>query len=189
MKKAIRSPWSTGILIGLSALLATAPRAGAQVDQGTITGEVRDSTGALIPNAQITLTDTDTNLVLQSTSDRSGNYVFSPLKIGHYKVAASAPGFSTSTQENLQIDAQSRLNVVLVLRVGQATQDIVVSTAPPLIQSEEASVGQTLSAQTINNTPLNGRNWVYIAQLTAGAVPSISGASRGAGTGDFFANG
>jgi hypothetical protein len=92
---------------------------------------VQDTSGALIPNAQITLTNTDTNLVLQGASDRGGNYVFSPLKIGHYKVTAAAPGFSSSTQENLQIDAQSRLNVVLVLKPGAATQEVVVTTAPP----------------------------------------------------------
>ena len=138
----------------------------------------------MVPNAQITVTNTETNLVLQGTSNGSGNYVFSPLKIGHYKISVTAPGFSTSTlHENLQVDAQSRVSVDIVLSPGTVDQQVVVSTAPPLLQTEEPSVGQTLSTQTINNTPLNGRNWVYIAQLTAGAVPSISGASRGGGSG------
>src|SRR5579863_3920469 len=171
------------------ALLLLPIPAAAQVDQGTITGVVRDTTGAVIPNAQITLTDTDTNLVLQGASDSGGNYVFSPLKIGNYTLSVTAPGFSTSTQENIHVDAQSRMNMAMVLKPGSTTQQVVVSTAPPLIQSEQASVGQTLSTQTINDTPLNGRNWVYIAQLTAGATPSVSGQSRGGGTGDFFANG
>lgn len=166
-----------------------APRLGAQVDQGAITGVIRDSTGAVVPNAQLTLTNTDTNLVLQGTSSSSGTYVFSPLKIGNYSLSVTAPGFATSTQQHLHVDAQSRANVEIVLKPGSTTQEVIVSTEPPLIQSEAASVGQTLSAQTISSTPLNGRNWVYIAQLTAGATPSISGQSRGGGSGDFFANG
>jgi outer membrane receptor protein involved in Fe transport len=186
MKTASRSTLLMGAFLSLflfsSAVIA-------QVDQGAITGTVQDPTGAVIPNAQIILTNTDTSLVLKGASDGSGNYVFSPLKIGHYKVSASSAGFSTTTHENLQVDAQSRLNVALMLRPGAAEQQIFVTTAPPLIESEQVSVGQTLSAQTISNTPLNGRNWVYIAQLTAGAVPSIGGESRGGGTGDFFANG
>ncbi len=161
----------------------------AQVDQGTITGVVEDTTGAVIPNAKVILTNTDTNLVLGRTTDASGVYVFSPLKVGHYKISASAEGFSTTTQENLQLDVQARLNVVITLNPGVATQQVVVNTAPPLIQSEQASVDQVISTQAINDTPLNGRNWVYIAHLTAGVSPSISGQSRGGGSGDFFANG
>lgn len=172
----------------LALILITSP-ALAQVDQGSIVGVVRDITGAVIPNAQITVTNVDTNLILQGTSDSTGNFVFAPLKIGRYKVSVASTGFSGFTQENVQVDAQSRVSLPIAMKPGAAEQEVIVSTAPPLLQSEQASVGQTLSTQTINNTPLNGRNWVYIAQLTAGATPSVSGQSRGGGSGDFFANG
>jgi hypothetical protein len=163
--------------------------ANAQVDQGTIAGVIQDTTGAVIPNAQVTITNIDTNLTLQATTESNGAYVFSPLKVGRYKVSASASGFSTTTQENLQLDVQARLNIVIVLKPGEASTQVVVSTAPPLLQTEQASVGQVISTEAINNTPLNGRNWVYIAHLTAGVTPSVSGQSRGGGSGDFFANG
>ena len=69
-------------------------------------------------------------------------------------------------------------------------ETVTVTAAPPLLQSESASVGQVMSTETINDTPLNGRNWVYIAQLTAGVDPGLSaGGARGGGTGDFSANG
>lgn len=173
----------------LFALFVGTYAATAQVDQGTITGVVQDSSGAVIPNASVKLTNTDTNLVLQSTTDGSGVFVFSPLKVGHYKVTAAAPGFSTTTQEHLQLDVQARLNIPITLNPGGADTQVVVTTAPPLLQSEQASVDQVISTEAINNTPLNGRNWVYIAHLTAGVAPSISGTSRGGGSGDFFANG
>ncbi|MGH9586916.1 MAG: TonB-dependent receptor domain-containing protein [Acidobacteriaceae bacterium] len=158
------------------------------MDQGTITGVVQDNSGAVIPNAQVTLTNTDTGLVLQRRTNGSGVYVFSPVKIGNYKVSASAPEFQTTSQENLHLDLGQRLDVVLKLRPGSVTQTVTVSGAPPLLKTQQASVGQVISTQTINDTPLNGRNWVYIAQLTAGVAPPF-GNTRGSGTGDFVANG
>jgi hypothetical protein len=169
-------------------LLLATPKVFAQVDQGTITGVVQDNTGAVIPGAQVKLTDTDTGLVLQAKANGDGIYVFSPIKIGNYSVSATEPGFETTSQENLRLDIQERLNVVLTLKPGGASETVTVTTAPPLLQSQEGSVGQVISTQSINDTPLNGRNWVYIAQLTAG-VTSPLGGTRGSGTGDFIANG
>lgn len=170
------------------ALICAAVDSHAQVDQGAITGVVKDSTGAVIANATVTVTNTDTNLTLEGKTDNTGVYIFSPLKIGHYKVTATAPGFATTSQENLQLDVQARLNISLTLNPGTASENVTVSTAPPLLQTEQASVGQVISTTEINNTALNGRNWVYIAHLTAGVAPSV-GQSRGSSSGDFFANG
>jgi hypothetical protein len=168
-------------------LLATSLSASAQIDQGGITGIVQDSTGAVIPNAKVTLTSADTAIVFDTRTDGSGVYIFSPIKIGNYRISASATGFRTTIQENLHLDLQQRLSVVITLHPGAAVETVTVSTAPPLLQTEEASVGQVLSPTTINNTPLSGRNWVYIAQFTAGVIPGYIG--RGLGTGDFHANG
>lgn len=176
-------------LLGLVLWLIPGRYASAQVDQGTITGLVQDSTGAVIPDAQVKLTNTDTGLVFQDRSDKSGIYVFSPIKIGRYTLSATAANFGTTQQQNLQLDIGARLYVVLTLKPAATTSEITVNTAPPMLQTEQGSVNQVVSTQTINNLPLNGRNWVFIAQLTAGTAPSINGLSRGAGTGDFFANG
>jgi hypothetical protein len=158
-----------------------------QVDQGAITGSVQDPSGAVIPGAKVTITSVDTGLVLERATNASGNYIFSPLKIGNYKVSATAPGFQTS-QENVHLDIQQRLNVVLALKPGAVSESVTVTTTAPLEQTQDASVGQVIDAQTINDTPLNGRNWVYIAQLTAGVSPPF-GNTRGSGSGDFVANG
>ena len=160
----------------------------AQTDQGAITGIVKDSSGAVIPNAQVTVTNVDTGLALEAKSNRSGVFVFSPLKIGNYTLSASSQGFETVTRENLHLDIQQRLNVNMTLPLGAVSQTVKISSAAPLLQTEDAAVGQVIDTKTINDTPLNGRNWVYIAQLTAGVAPPF-GNTRGSGTGDFVANG
>ena len=160
----------------------------AQVDQGAITGVVQDGSGAIVQGAQVTVTNVDTGLVLRGSTNESGVYVFSPLKIGNYKVTATAQGFQTTMRENLHLDAQQRLNAVMVLKPGAVSDTVTVTDVPPLLETQTSAVGQVISAETINNTPLNGRNWVYIAQLTAGVAPPF-GNTRGSGTGDFVANG
>ena len=176
-----------GRMAMFSVLVLTGLSAFGQADQGAITGQVVDPTGAVVGNAQVTLTNTDTGLVLQTRTDSSGIYTFSPVRIGNYKISAGASGFAVTTQQNLHLDVQQRLAVNIQLKTGSATETVEVTAAPPLMQSEEASVGQVMSTKVINETPLNGRNWVYIAQLTAGVAPANG--ARGAGKGDFNANG
>jgi hypothetical protein len=159
----------------------------AQADQGAITGLVQDPTGAVVPGAQVTLTSTDSGLVLQAKTDESGNYVFSPVKIGSYKLSVTAPGFSTTTQENIALHVQDRVAVNIELKTGAENTTVTVTTAPPLLQTQEGSTGQVIESKTINDTPLNGRNWVFIAQLTAGVAPANG--ARGQKGGDFNANG
>ncbi|HET7102759.1 MAG TPA: TonB-dependent receptor [Terracidiphilus sp.] len=182
----LRRRWVTAALVLALALLPSKFLL-AQADQGTITGVVQDPTGAVISKASVTLTSVDTGLVLKSTTDGSGVYVFSPVKIGNYSVTASAPGFATTTQTNLHLSLQQRLNVVVTLQPGATTQTVTVTTEAPLMQTQESSVGQVMDTKTIDSIPLNGRNWVFIAQLAAGSVPPEG--SRGAGKGDFNANG
>jgi hypothetical protein len=184
IRKYQSSTWS---LVCLCLLLICAT-ASAQVDQGAITGTVTDNTGAIVPGAQVTLSATDTGFTLQQRSNTSGNYTFSPIKIGNYTVTASAPGFQTTSRENLHVDVQQRLDVNLALTPGQVSQTVTVTGAVALLQTQSAAVGQVIDTKTINETPLNGRNWVYIAQLTAGVAPPF-GNTRGSGSGDFVANG
>ena len=156
----LRSTAAILLLPGLSIF------ARAQADQGAITGLVSDNSGAVIPNADVTLTSIDTGLTLQTKADSSGNYVFSPIKIGNYKVTATAEGFSSTTQENIQVHVQDRDEVDIQLKTGSSSETVTVTTAPPLLQTQEGSTGQVIESKTINETPLNGRNWVFIAQLT-----------------------
>jgi hypothetical protein len=168
-------------------LLFTAPAKAQFLDQGALTGIVQDPTGAVVPGADVTLINTNTSFNLSGKTDHRGVYIFSPVKIGQYSVTVSAPGFETTTQQNVTINMGERSNVPVTLQLGRVDQSVTVTSAPPMLQSTEGSVGETLTSQEISETPLNGRNTMYLVQLTAGAAPAKG--SRANGNGDFDANG
>ena len=160
----------------------------AQADQGSISGTIHDATGAGVPNARVTLTNTANGFSITVPTDASGNYTATPLKLGVYTVRAEANGFAPTTQDNVAVHVATTTTADLQVGVAGTEQSVTVSSAPPALQTEEASTGQIVSARTINDTPLNGRNFTFVAQLAAGVAPSEQG-SRGANKGDFSANG
>jgi hypothetical protein len=164
------------------------PFARAQEDQGTIIGTVTDTTGAVVANATAELKDVNTGFKMTRKSNGSGTFTLSPLKIGTYELRVSANGFQTVLRSGLKVHAQERLGVSIGLQVGSPDTTVTVTAQGAQMQTQDASVGQTVSTDTIQETPLNGRNYVYIAQLTMGVAPANIGA-RGSARGDFSANG
>ncbi len=167
--------WSTGIAF-------------AQADEGSISGTVRDTTGAVVPGAKVTLSDVATGFAVTETTDASGNYTATPLKLGVYTVKVEAKGFAPVTQDNVQVNVSTVTTADLQVGIEGTKQNVVVTGAPPALETESAATGQVVSSKVINDTPLNGRNFTFIAQLSAGVEPSEQG-SRGAAKGDFSANG
>lgn len=178
--------------IGLIALvLAVAGTLGlfGQVDTGTITGTVRDPSGAVIPGATVTLINQGTNFKLTSTSDASGGFTFTPIKIGTYTVQVSFKGFQQAIHRDVVVQVTQTVNVNFTLQPGAVTQTVEVTAAPPLLQTGTASTGQIVGQRSVNNLPLNGRNYTFLAQLAAGVT---KGGQEGRGlnaTGTFSANG
>ena len=170
-------------------LLLQAPSAFAQVDQGSVTGVVTDQTGAVVPNAKVTLLNTDQGLTLETTTTNGGEYTFTPVRIGHYTVTVSAAGFATTTQQNITVDVSGHPRVDVQLKPGSATQTVEVTAAPPQLQTEDASVGQVVTGQSVNNLPLNGRNFTFLAQLAAGVNTPQADTRGNAASGAFTANG
>jgi hypothetical protein len=159
------------------------------VDEGAITGTVQDTTGAVVPDADVTLTNTDVGLTLETKSSSNGSYTFSPLRVGHYSLTVTAKGFSKTTQRNLMVDVSQVLQVNVQVKLGSATETIEVTTAPPLMQTEEASVGQVIGEAEVNDLPLNGRNFTFLAQLGAGMQTPQADTRGNAASGAFSANG
>ena len=171
-------------------LLVQSRSAFGQVDEGAITGTVQDTTGAVVPNAQVTLLNTDQGITLETKTNSSGAYTFSPVRIGHYTLTVTAQGFAKTTQTEHHCERRaSALQVNIQLKPGAATETVEVNTAPPLLQTEEASVGQVIGQQEVNDLPLNGRNFTFLAQLGAGMQTPQADTRGNAASGAFSANG
>src|SRR5438309_7613593 len=161
----------------------------AQVDTGAISGTVKDTSGGVIPGAKVTMINEDTGLSISTTSGSAGEYVFSPVKIGHYSVLAEIKSFQKVQQNNVTVAVQQRVVVDFALPPGQTTETVVVNAEPPALQTQDASVGQVIGERTVDALPLNGRNFTFLAQLSAGVTQGQQD-SRGLGdSGSFAANG
>jgi hypothetical protein len=182
-----KSAWFALLLFAL--LFGVAGSAMAQVDEGSISGTVMDSTGAVVPNATVTVTNRDVGLTLTGVTNSTGEFTFSPLRIGHYSVTVAANGFQKTTQQNLTVDIGQHLQVPIQLKTGEISQTVEVTNAPPEMQTEESSVGQVVTEKTINDLPLNGRNFTFLAQLGAGTQTAQADTRGNANSGAFSANG
>ena len=178
---------SLALTVGVMLLSpATLP---AQVDTGGILGTVTDASRAIIRDASVTLTNEGTNANLTTTHGSDGTYKFTPVRIGSYKVSVSSQGFQTTTQHNVTVNVGADVVVDFTLKPGLVTETVDVTTATPLLETQNASVGQVVDSRSVNNLPLNGRNFTFLAQLVAG-VNSPQADTRGnAASGAFAANG
>jgi Carboxypeptidase regulatory-like domain len=145
-----------GILAILAALVLTPPAVRAQVLYGTLTGTVTDSTGAVIPGAQVTALEAQTGVSQTATSDAAGIYRFPTLLPGIYKVTIAAQGFATQETAGVLVTANEIARVNASLKVGSATQSVTVTTAAPILQTDKADVHTDFSAHQIENLPIMG---------------------------------
>src|SRR6516165_7887659 len=179
-----------GLALALLGLLLFAPQGVyAQIDTGSISGTISDASGAVVPAAKVSLTNEGTNLTIMTTSKDDGGYIFTPVKIGTYTVAAEAAGFQKVSQSHLTVNIDQHLLVNLSLRPGEVTQTIEVTAAPALLQTQTAAVGQVVGTQSVNNLPLNGRNFTFLAQVVAGVNTPQADTRGNAASGAFAANG
>lgn len=176
-------------LVAAAWFLTGLPRAAAQVDTGSIVGQVSDSTGALIPGASVTAVEASTGIAHKTTTDGNGEYILSPLKIGFYNLTVTKQGFRDLVENNIEVTIQSRLKVNATLQTGSVTQGIVVTGTAPLLETQSSSIQQLVDTRAVNDLPLNRRNATFLAQLSPG-VTFAQHDSRGLQlSGSFSANG
>ncbi len=157
-------------------LLLLMPRAlFAQVDTGRVEGTVKDSTGAILPGAKISLVNDATKVAQTAVSTSSGSYVFEAVKPGTYTIEAESPGFQKYTSLGVVAHVQQNLTEDIAMSPGNLNQEVTVTSAAPLLQAQDASLGQTITGADVNNLPLSGRNWVSLAQLSAGVTTTAGG--------------
>jgi len=145
----------------------------AQALTGDIVGTVRDSSGAVIPDVRISLTQVDTGIKLSVSTDSSGNYSFAELKPTRYSLEASKLSFTTTTIPDIELLVTQRQRIDVTLRLGAVSQHVEVSAgAAELLETQTSSVGQVIQQKPIVDLPLNGRDFVQLATLSAGVYSS-----------------
>jgi len=180
---------SSAMTAALLVLLLSALPLRAQVDTGTILGTIADASGAPINGAKVTLTNEGTGAALSSTTGADGSYKFTPLKVGSYKVTASFQGFQTTTQTSIAVNVGADVVINFSLNPGSVTQSVEVVASIPVLQTQNASVGQVVDSKSVTDLPLNGRNFTFLAQLAAGVNTPQADTRGNAATGAFAANG
>lgn len=159
----------TGALIAALAALA-AGHAGAQTATGQINGTIGDATGAVIPGAGVTVTNEETGLTRETSTNESGDYTFPFLPVGRYSVQANSEGFQQARRVGIRLNVNQTLRVDLDLVIGEVTETIEVAATAAAIDTETASVGHTVSQRQVTQLPLNGRNFLQLLFLGNGAV-------------------
>ncbi len=153
------------------ALLLSGRPSMAQNATASITGQVTDPSGAVIPNAKINLTNTATNQTRTATSNSDGYYSFPLLPPAPtYRVTVQAPNFATFTQENIRLDVGQALKLNALLSISGTSQQVVVTNAPPALDTQTSSLGQVIDNQQIVDLPTNGRNSYSFATLVPGVL-------------------
>lgn len=155
------------VMMGL--LLGFAGAAVAQQVTGSISGTVKDSSGAVVPNAKVTITNTDQNLLVRAVkTDTNGDYSAPLLPLGHYSVSAEADQFKTSTVNGIELHVNDKLTVNLTLQVGSTSQTVTVEAAPLQVELQSAAPTGLISGTQIRELALNTRNYEQLVSLMPG---------------------
>jgi hypothetical protein len=161
-------------LLGLAVLLAVAVGSQAQiVDTAVISGLVKDSSGAAIVSANVTLHNAATGLESKTTSNEEGLYVSPPLQPGDYDVTVEVPGFGTVVQ-HVRLEVAQRKEIDVVLAPGQTKQVINVQASTMQIDTQNSTLSNLRTETAVKNLPLNSRNFAQLMGLAAGVAPAQS---------------
>lgn len=156
----------------------------AQTTTAQLSGRISDRTEAVIPDAQITVTNVDTNVVRKVATNSSGDYTMGQLSPGNYKLLVEKSGFSSITEQNLVLSVDQSLTLNVALAAGSLSQTIDVQADAELLQSSSSELGTVIDQKAVHELPLNGRNFTQVLTLTPGATPISTSQGANQGTDD-----
>ncbi len=178
---------ATRFWMALLMILAVARPVVAQFETATVVGTVRDSSGAVVTDAKVTLTNVGTGVSAERTSDANGSFEFFTVRIGTYVLTAEKAGFSLALVENVEVTVGARQRVDLTMAVGQISETIEVTARSPLLQTDSSERGQIITGEQTRALPLNGREYSALTLLSPGT--RISPLQLGGREGSFNVNG
>ncbi|MGH9470156.1 MAG: carboxypeptidase-like regulatory domain-containing protein, partial [Terriglobia bacterium] len=163
---------SAGIAIMTSVVFAASLWAAAS---GSISGTLKDPSGAVIPSAVVTLMNTTLQSAFHATSDSEGFYSFPVLPVGHYDLTIKAPGFETQKRTNLAVDTESALTVDVTLKLGKQSETVTVAATEATTEAQVDTVathlGELVTGAQMTALPLNGRSYTDLLSIQPGVVP------------------
>ncbi|MCA1850273.1 MAG: carboxypeptidase-like regulatory domain-containing protein, partial [Acidobacteria bacterium] len=143
----------------------------AQVNTASLTGLVTDAAGAVIANASVMAKNKATSVESWATTDSSGYYTFASLPVGAYTVTVEVEGFKKAVHENINLEVGQKARIDFPLEVGAVSETIVVSSAIPLLTTQEATTGGVIENRMVAELPLSTRNWDDLINL----IPGVQG--------------
>ena len=173
------------VSVSLLLLLVAGYSAFAQ-STGTITGLVTDSSGSVIPGVSVTVTDVATGIHSASKTESGGLYDITLLPVGTYTLVVEQKGFKQLTLTGIRLDAGQVVEQNVQLQVGDVSQSITINAELPLVDTESASLSTVIDERRVVDLPLNGRSFLSLTQLVAGANPGLPNTTI---TGDFQGGG
>ncbi len=187
--KTCRGAASQAALLGV--FLAVIPAFGQAINQSQLRGAITDSSGAVIPGADVTITDIGTNIAQSTVSNSHGGYAFTALKPSNYKLVVKAATFGPVEKDGITLAVNEESTLDITLRPSSQTTSVTVESIPPLLDSDSPSLGADIPSQYLTQLPLPNRDPFGIAFLAAGVTETAgSGVSNSypAGT-NFVSNG
>lgn len=151
----------------------------AQFVRGSIVGTISDESGAVIPGAEITLQNTSTNETKTFTTDAAGSYNFAALLPGLYHIDVKKTGFKSQTVSEIRLEVNQTARVDVKLPIGDVGERIEVSASAVLLKTDTSEIGHVVTNKQIVELPLNGRDYLQLARLIPGVIPSRAGATAG----------
>ena len=170
----------TIVLAAVLFALLSGPLA-AQTSQGTIVGNVKDPSGAAIPAAVVTVTNLGTNVSSRFQTEVPGDYYIPSLIPGQYRVEVEKPGFEKVVVADVTLAVSETLRVDVTMPVGELANSVTVQAEAPLIQSDQATLGQVVNNRAVSELPLNGRDFTALLRLNTG-VTEVQGGINAAPT-------
>ncbi len=152
MKHILTAPF-IGLLLSVMTCGSVWAQATAQ-----ISGSIQDQSGAVLPGAEVTATQTDTGISRMTITNETGYYVLPSLPLGPYRLEAGLPGFRTFVQRGIVLQVNSNPTINIVLQVGEVSEQVEVQANAALVETRSVSVGQVMETARIMELPLNGRN-------------------------------
>src|SRR5438552_14854331 len=140
----------------------------------TISGSVKDTTGAVLPGVEVKVMQTETSVSRTTVTNETGSYVLPNLPLGPYRLEAALPGFRTFVQTGITLQVGSSPTVDILLQIGQVSEQVEVEANAALVETRTSSIGQVVENERILELPLNGRAVVELVSLAGAATPAAT---------------